>query len=125
MCRIENIKSDPRGSFRSNCILGGQFFAAGWAIFLDLLAMAVQFQEDDAQHSLRVGDTVLLYAKETSGYVFSELSRYSRTIIITKMYFTNFLHIYSEQHNSVALFKVDSFKDPSLPNVHCKYFGIC
>ena len=40
--------------------------------------MAVRFQEaeDDVQHSLRVGDTVLLYAKETNGYVFSELSRY-------------------------------------------------
>ena len=39
--------------------------------------MAVRFQEaeDDAQHSLRVGDTVLLYAKETNGYVFSQLSR--------------------------------------------------
>ena len=38
----------------------------------------MQFQEaeDDAQHSLRVGDTVLLYAKEPNGYVFSELSRY-------------------------------------------------
>ena len=39
--------------------------------------MAVQFQEEDAQHSLRVGDMVLLYAKETNGFVFSELSRYS------------------------------------------------
>ena len=40
--------------------------------------MAIRFQEaeDDAQHSLRVGDTVLLYVKETNGYVFSELSRY-------------------------------------------------
>ena len=37
--------------------------------------MAVQFQEDDAQHSLRVGDTVLLYVKETNGFVFSQLSR--------------------------------------------------
>lgn len=31
------------------------------------------------------------------------------------------LHISSDQHNSVALFKVDSFKDPSLPNVHCEW----
>ena len=38
--------------------------------------MRFQEAEDDAQHSLRVGDTVLLYAKETKGYVFSELSRY-------------------------------------------------
>ena len=30
------------------------------------------------------------------------------------------LPICSDQHNSVALFKVDSFKDPNLPNVHCK-----
>ena len=45
--------------------------------FLDW-GMAIRFQEaeDDVQHSLRVGDTVLLYVKETNGYVFSELSRY-------------------------------------------------
>ena len=33
-------------------------------------------QEDsEQQHSLRVGDTVLLYEKEVHGYIFSELSR--------------------------------------------------
>ena len=31
--------------------------------------------EGDLQHSLRIGDTVLLYSKEARGYVFSELSR--------------------------------------------------
>lgn len=30
--------------------------------------------EGDLQHSLRIGDTVLLYAKEVQGYVFSELT---------------------------------------------------
>ena len=28
--------------------------------------------------------------------------------------------LFSDQHNSVALFKTDFFKDPNLPNVHCK-----
>lgn len=38
--------------------------------------MAARFQEDSVQqHSLRIGDTVLLYAKEADGYVCSELSR--------------------------------------------------
>ena len=32
--------------------------------------------ESSEQHSLRIGDTVLLYAKEVLGYVFSEVSRY-------------------------------------------------
>ena len=32
--------------------------------------------EDDLQHALRIGDTVLFYAKAAQGYVFSELSRY-------------------------------------------------
>ena len=31
--------------------------------------------EGDLQHSLRMGDAVLLYAKDARGYVFSELSR--------------------------------------------------
>ena len=31
--------------------------------------------EGDLQHSLRIGDTVLIYAKEARGYVFSELTR--------------------------------------------------
>ncbi len=31
--------------------------------------------EAEQQHSLRVGDTVLLYSKEVHGYIFSELSR--------------------------------------------------
>ena len=42
------------------------------------ISMAVEFQDDAAQHPLRVGDTVLLYARETNGWtriVFSELSR--------------------------------------------------
>ena len=33
--------------------------------------------EGDLQHSLRIGDTVLLYVKDAHGYVFSELSRYA------------------------------------------------
>ena len=40
------------------------------------LATFVEEEEDsEQQHSLRVGDTVLLYAKEVHGYIFSELSR--------------------------------------------------
>lgn len=31
--------------------------------------------EGDLQHVVRIGDIVLFYAKEASGYVFSELSR--------------------------------------------------
>jgi len=31
--------------------------------------------EESLQHSLRIGDTVLLYAEKTNGYVFSELAR--------------------------------------------------
>ena len=39
--------------------------------------MAVSFQKDvdDVQHSLRFGDTVLLFVKETGALVFSQLSR--------------------------------------------------
>lgn len=59
------------GHFRS-CWLFSSWSGLHWD-----RGMAVRFQEaeDDAQHSLRVGDTVLLYAKETNGYVFSQLSR--------------------------------------------------
>ena len=32
-------------------------------------------EDSEQQHSLRVGDTVLLYEKEVHGYIFSELSR--------------------------------------------------
>ena len=32
--------------------------------------------DGDLQHSLRIGDTILLYAKEARGYVFSELTRW-------------------------------------------------
>ena len=39
--------------------------------------MATLFQEEDTQYSLRIGDTVLLYAKERKGFVFSELTRYT------------------------------------------------
>ena len=37
--------------------------------------MATLVHEDDTQHSLRIGDTVLLYAEERKGFVFSELTR--------------------------------------------------
>jgi len=37
------------------------------------LRMAVS--EGSLQYSLRIGDTVLLYAEEINGYVFSELAR--------------------------------------------------
>ena len=40
------------------------------------LIMAVQFQEETGQYLLRIGDTVLLYAKEARGYAFSKLTRY-------------------------------------------------
>ena len=39
--------------------------------------MATHFHEEDTQHSLRIGDTVLLYARKTKGFVFSELTRYN------------------------------------------------
>jgi len=39
--------------------------------------MAEHFQEEDVKQSqLKIGDTVLLYAREVKGYVFSELTRY-------------------------------------------------
>ena len=41
-----------------------------------MFLMAELVQEDDTQHSLRIGDTVLLYAREKNGFVFSELTRY-------------------------------------------------
>ena len=37
--------------------------------------MAELVEEDDTQYSLRIGDTLLLYAKERRGVVFSELTR--------------------------------------------------
>ncbi len=37
--------------------------------------MAVQFTEDGGQYLLRIGDTVLLYAKDARGYVYSQLTR--------------------------------------------------
>ena len=38
--------------------------------------MAELVHEGSTQHSLRIGDTVLLYAKERNGFVFSEITRY-------------------------------------------------
>ena len=84
--------------------------------------MATYFQEEGTQHSLRIGDTVLLYARKTKGFVFSELTRYDCNLE-TKMYNTLrlsiFLLVCSEQHNSVALFHSESLKDPKFPNIHC------
>ena len=40
------------------------------------MATPFQAEEDSTQHSLRIGDTVLLYARKTKGFVFSELTRY-------------------------------------------------
>ena len=43
----------------------------------------------EQQYSLRIGDTVLLYAKEVLGYVFSEVSRYlstSSSLLVFRMW---------------------------------------
>ena len=81
--------------------------------------MAVQFQEEDAQaqHSLRVGDTVLLYAKEANGFVFSELTRYIDMQNVVLLCICQC----SQQHNSVALFKTNFFRDPNFSNVNRKF----
>ena len=53
---------------------------------LTVYTMAVSSQEDHAQHSLRVGDTVLLFAKETKAFVFSQLTRYKSNGLLTLRY---------------------------------------
>jgi inositol 1,4,5-triphosphate receptor type 1 len=63
--------------------------------------------DGDLQHSLRIGDTVLLYAKEARGYVFSELT--------------------SSKHNSVAVTPsagMGSFREPRFDNVHVATFKV-
>ena len=40
----------------------------------------------ELQYSMRIGDTVLLYAKEVLGYVFSEVSRYFYSVVGGYMY---------------------------------------
>ena len=91
---------------------------------------------EESLQSLRIGDTVLLYAAEAKGYVFSELARWvvvdCYKIGSTCSYFPHricfdlanwCLSFWSSEHNSAALYRVDSEEDPNLPNVHCEYIG--
>ena len=43
--------------------------------FLTAADLIMPYQEETGQYLLRIGDTVLLYAKEARGYAFSKLTR--------------------------------------------------
>ncbi len=55
-------------------MLSGTVFAF-WYGFRVTMAALGEDSDAEQQHSLRVGDTILLYVKEVHGYVLSELSR--------------------------------------------------
>ena len=74
---------------------------------------------------LKIGDTVLLYVSEPSGYVYSELSRYLKIQQACIFSCIRYYYCYSSVYNLVSVFPADqdTRENPAFPNVACTYWS--